>query len=94
MSDQQRNPEDRAGMWPHHCTAERAVIMVGEDEECAWCGARSGCDEPAPQAATGTRVALAAVALLVLAGCASKYRSPDSDFWRQATPHIKKEVTR
>jgi hypothetical protein len=40
-----------------------------------------------------TRAALVA-ALLALAGCASKYRSPDSNFWRQATPHVGREVTR
>lgn len=39
------------------------------------------------------RAALVA-ALLALAGCALPYRSPDSDFWRQATPHVGKEVTR
>jgi len=39
------------------------------------------------------RVALF-VALLALVGCATKYRSPDDGFWRQATPHIEKEVAR
>jgi hypothetical protein len=41
---------------------------------------------------TFTRAALVA-ALLALAGCA--YRSADDGFWwRQATPQVKKEVTR
>jgi hypothetical protein len=38
-----------------------------------------------------TRAALVA-ALLALAGCA--HRSADDVFWRQATPHVKKEVNR
>jgi hypothetical protein len=42
---------------------------------------------------TLTRAALVA-ALLALAGCASKYQSADDVFWRQATPHVGKEVTR
>ena len=42
---------------------------------------------------TLTRAALVA-ALLALAGCALTYQSPDSGFWKQATPHIEKEVTR
>jgi hypothetical protein len=40
-----------------------------------------------------TRAALV-VALLALAGCASSYRSADDGFWRQATPHVEKEVNR
>ena len=42
---------------------------------------------------TFTRAALVA-ALLALAGCASTYQSADNGFWRQATPHVKREVTR
>ena len=40
---------------------------------------------------TLTRAALVA-ALLALVACA--HRPPDNGFWRQATPHIKREIGR
>ena len=27
------------GMWKHSCTAEMAVVWIGKDEVCSWCGA-------------------------------------------------------